>query len=233
MTQKHILLVEDEIGLAETLKFNLECDGFTVQLVHDGLTATGYLSTISYDAVILDVMLPEVDGYQICKQFRQTNKQTPVIFLTARGNSAERIQGLKLGANDYLPKPFEYDELLLRIRNLIQNHQKIERDGESNMMFKFGVNCYIHFNTMQAQGVNGAMLNLSKLEFQMMKFFILNKERVVTREEIYIWGYKNNEIPNSRTLDNFIVALRKYFEANPSKPKHIISVRGMGYKFVA
>lgn len=231
--EKHILLVEDEIGLAETLKFNLECDGYSVAMAHDGLTATGMLSTDRYDAVILDVMLPEIDGYQVCKQFRSTNSLTPVIFLTSRGSSSERIQGLRLGANDYVVKPFEYDELLLRIKNLTQKNHGSGTVAESTL-FSFG-NCTIDFDTMTAKGMLGNELSLSKIEFQMMKFFIMNKDRVVTREEIYknIWGYKNKEIPNSRTLDNFIVALRKYFETDPSNPRHIISVRGMGYKFVA
>ncbi|MES2691678.1 MAG: response regulator transcription factor [Bacteroidota bacterium] len=231
--EKHILLVEDEIGLAETLKFNLECDGYSVVMAHDGLTATGMLSTDKYDAVILDVMLPEVDGYHVCKQFRTTNTQTPVIFLTSRGSSAERIQGLRLGANDYMVKPFEYDELLLRIKNLTQNSYTTSTASPETSLFSFG-KCTIDFDTMTAKGMSGNELALSKIEFQMMKFFIMNKDRVVTREEIYknIWGYKNKEIPNSRTLDNFVVALRKYFEKEPSSPKHIISVRGMGYKFV-
>lgn len=233
MVEKSILLVEDELGLAETLKFNLECDGYSVSMAHDGLTATGMLSTGKYDAVVLDVMLPEVDGYQICRQFRATNSQTPVIFLTSRGSSAERIQGLRLGANDYLVKPFEYDELLLRIRNLTQNVYVNTTVQTETSVFTFG-ECRIDFDTMQATGYANKQLSLSKIEFQMMKFFILNKDRVITREEIYrnIWGYKNKEIPNSRTLDNFIVALRKYFERDPHDPKHIISVRGVGYKFV-
>jgi two-component system alkaline phosphatase synthesis response regulator PhoP len=230
--EKSILLVDDEVGLAEMLKFNLELDGFAVTMVHDGLTAIGMLATQVFDLVVLDVMLPEVDGYHICKQFRQTNTQTPVIFLSAKGNGSDRIHGLRLGANDYLAKPFEYDELVLRINNLISVN--VTQNGASEILtYAFG-NCSIDFEKMLAIGNKGLQIDLSKIEFQMMKFFVLNKNRVVTRDEIYkhIWGYRQNEIPTSRTLDNFVVVLRKYFERDPSNPEVIISVRGVGYKFV-
>lgn len=230
--EKSILLVDDEVGLAEMLKFNLELDGFGVTMVHDGLAANGMLATQSFDLVILDVMLPEVDGYHICKQFRETNHHTPVIFLSAKGNGSDRIHGLRLGANDYLAKPFEYDELLLRINNLIGAATNQSKASEIES-YAFG-NCSINFEKMIAVGSQGIQIDLSKIEFQMMKFFVLNKNRVINRDEIYkhIWGYRQNEIPNSRTLDNFVVVLRKYFEKDPSNPEVIVSVRGVGYKFV-
>lgn len=231
VVEKNILLVEDETGLAETLKFNLECDGYAVTLAHDGSSAIGLLSTGSYDAVILDVMLPEVDGFQVCKSLRETNPFTPVIFLTSRTSSTDRIHGLRLGANDYLGKPFEYDELLLRINNLTQQKHHAETPPLSK--FTFG-HCSIDFEKMIAIGKSGIEVSLSKIEFQMMKFFIMNKNKAIAREELYkhIWGYRKNEIPNSRTLDNFIVVLRKYFEEDPSNPQYIRSVRGVGYKFM-
>ncbi len=230
--EKSILLVDDEVGLAEMLKFNLELDGFGVTMVHDGLAANGMLATQSFDLVILDVMLPEIDGYHICKQFRETNNQTPVIFLSAKGNGSDRIHGLRLGANDYLAKPFEYDELLLRIQNLISASNSLHKPSEI-IDYAFG-NCKIDFEKMIAIGSQGKQIELSKIEFQMMKFFVLNKNRVINRDEIYkhIWGYRQSEIPNSRTLDNFIVVLRKYFEVDPANPQVIVSVRGVGYKFV-
>jgi two-component system alkaline phosphatase synthesis response regulator PhoP len=230
--EKSILLVDDEVGLAEMLKFNLELDGFGVTMVHDGLSAIGALSTQSFDLVILDVMLPEVDGYHICKQFRETNSQTPVVFLSAKGNGSDRIHGLRLGANDYLAKPFEYDELLLRVNNLITATANQNNTPEV-VNYAFG-NCSIDFEKMIAIGSKGKQIDLSKIEFQMMKFFVLNKNRVINRDEIYkhIWGYRQSEIPNSRTLDNFVVVLRKYFEADPTNPQVIVSVRGVGYKFV-
>lgn len=231
MTEKRILLVEDEISLAETLKLNLECDGYDVTLAHSGSTATGLLSKQKFDLIILDVMLPEMDGYQICRLFRETDTSTPVLFLSARGSSSERIQGLKIGANDYVSKPFEYDELLLRINNLTSFGIAQQHSFEHH--FEFG-RCKISFHNMTATGANQQLIHLSKIEYEMMKFFIMNQNRVITREELYsnIWGYKNRAIPNSRTLDNFIVALRKYFEECPAEPRHIISVRGFGYKFV-
>jgi two-component system alkaline phosphatase synthesis response regulator PhoP len=230
--EKNILLVDDEVGLAEMLKFNLELDGFAVSMAHDGLAAIGMLATQTFDLVILDVMLPEIDGYHICRQFRQTNAHTPVVFLSAKGDGSDRIHGLRLGANDYLAKPFEYDELLLRINNLISGGYKQNNTAEI-FAYTFG-NCSIDFEKMIAVGSKGLKIDLSKIEFQMMKFFVLNKNRVINRDEIYkhIWGYRQNEIPNSRTLDNFIVVLRKYFEQDPADPRVIVSVRGVGYKFV-
>jgi two-component system alkaline phosphatase synthesis response regulator PhoP len=233
LVERSILLVDDEVGLAEMLKFNLELDGFFVTVLHDGLSAVGTLATQSFDLIILDVMLPEIDGYHICKQFRETDSQTPIVFLSAKGTGSDRIHGLRLGANDYVSKPFEYDELLLRINNLIGIPQGLV-NGNEITEYTFG-NCRIDFEKMVAVGCTGASIDLSKIEFQMMKYFVLNRNRVINRDEIYkhIWGYKQNEIPNSRTLDNFIVVLRKYFEENPSAPQHIISVRGIGYKFVS
>lgn len=230
--EKSILLVDDEVRLAEMLKFNLELDGFGVRMAHDGLTAIGMLATQNFDLVILDVMLPEVDGFHICKQFRETNTQTPVIFLSAKGNGSDRIHGLRLGANDYVTKPFEYDELLLRINNLI-SASNTQYNSPDIAQYTFG-DCSIDFEKMIAFGSRGKQIDLSKIEFQMMKFFVLNKNRVINRDEIYkhIWGYRQNEIPNSRTLDNFVVVLRKYFESDPTNPKFIVSVRGVGYKFV-
>ncbi|MES2778918.1 MAG: response regulator transcription factor [Bacteroidota bacterium] len=230
--EKSILLVDDEVRLAEMLKFNLELDGFCVTMAHDGLTAMGLLATQTFDLVILDVMLPEVDGFHICKQFRVTNTQTPVIFLSAKGNGSDRIYGLRLGANDYLTKPFEYDELLLRINNLINTYTS-QTNSPDITQYTFG-NCSIDFEKMIAFDNGGKQIDLSKIEFQMMKFFVLNKNRVINRDEIYkhIWGYRQNEIPNSRTLDNFVVVLRKYFESDPTNPRIIVSVRGVGYKFV-
>ncbi|MES2560926.1 MAG: response regulator transcription factor [Bacteroidota bacterium] len=231
-TEKSILLVDDEVRLAEMLKFNLELDGFCVTMAHDGLSAMGLLATQSYDLVILDVMLPEVDGFHICKQFRITDSQTPIIFLSAKGNGSDRINGLRLGANDYVTKPFEYDELLLRMNNLISTNN-YQGNPSDITQYTFG-NCSIDFERMIAHGHSGNQIDLSKIEFQMMKFFVLNKNRVITRDEIYkhIWGYRQNEIPTSRTLDNFVVVLRKYFESDPTNPKFIVSVRGVGYKFV-
>lgn len=227
----HILLVDDEVGLAEALRFNLEMDGYILTLAHDGNEATGLLSTQQYDIVLLDVMMPEMDGYQICQYFRSFNKHTPVIFLTSRGTGEDRIHGLRLGADDYVTKPFEYDELLLRIGKLIERSERTPIQVED--VFVFG-NCSVNFSKTEAIGARGEAVEMSKIEFDMMKYFIFNQGKTVSRDEIYksIWGYNDRNMPNSRTLDNFVMFLRRYFETNPSDPKHFISVRGIGYKFV-
>jgi two-component system alkaline phosphatase synthesis response regulator PhoP len=227
----HILLVDDEVGLAEALRFNLEMDGYIITLAHDGNEATGLLSTQQYDIVLLDVMMPEMDGYQICQYFRSINKHTPVIFLTSRGTGKDRIHGLRLGADDYVTKPFEYDELLLRVGKLIERSERTPIQVEDE--FVFG-NCSVNFSKTEATGARGEAVEMSKIEFDMMKYFIFNQGKTVSRDEIYksIWGYNDRNMPNSRTLDNFIMFLRRYFESNPSDPKHFISVRGIGYKFV-
>lgn len=227
----HILLADDEVGLAEALKLNLELDGYIITMAHDGAVATALLSTHRFDLVLLDVMMPEVDGYQICQYFRSINNQTPVIFLTARGTGKDRIHGLRLGADDYVTKPFEYDELLLRISKLIEKSERAPVPVED--VFSFG-NCSVNFSKTEAIGARGEVVEMSKIEFDMMKYFIFNQGKTVSREDIYksIWGYNDRNMPNSRTLDNFIMFLRRYFEHNPSDPKHFISVRGIGYKFV-
>lgn len=227
----HILLVDDEIGIAEALRMNLEMDGYILTLAHDGTEATALLSTHQYDIVLLDVMMPETDGYHICQYFRSFNKHTPVIFLTARGTGKDRIHGLRLGADDYITKPFEYDELLLRIGKLIERNERPLVYSED--VFSFG-ECSVNFSKTEAVGARGESVEMSKIEFDMMKYFIFNQGKTVSREEIYksIWGYNDRNMPNSRTLDNFVMFLRRYFEQDPSNPRHFISVRGVGYKFV-
>ncbi len=229
--KKHILIVEDEKHLADALRLNLEMDNYLVTLVHDGNTASDVLLKQEFDIVLLDVMLPEVDGFQVCKKFRKSNTKTPVIFLSARNTSMDKIQGLRFGADDYIGKPFEYDELLLRINKLIERTSFSE--SASKHLFALG-KASIDFIKMEAVNAKGVPINLSKIEFDMMRYFIENKEKAISREEIYlhIWGYNERSIPNSRTLDNFIMFLRKHFEPTPANPKHIISVRGVGYKFI-
>ena len=174
-------------------------------------------------------MLPDVDGYQICEQVRLSNMEVPIIFLTAKDTSLDRINGLKKGADDYLTKPFHLEELLLRVNNLIKRSSK----SSENVLkiYTFGNN-KINFTTFVAETINGSF-NLTKKEVKLLKLLIDRKDEVVSRQQILqsVWGY--DVYPSTRTIDNFILSFRKYFEKNPREPKHFLSIRGVGYKFNA
>lgn len=228
MSQKHILLVEDEENLLKTIQLNLELEGYTVSTATNGLEALKVFKKQAYNLIILDVMLPEMNGFDVCEEIRKENTKVPILFLTAKGSSADKIQGLKLGADDYLTKPFNLEELLLRIQILIKrgNPQKEKEAFES---YSFGGNT-VNFITYEIKGINGNT-ELSKKEIALMKLLIERKGEVVSREEILdsVWG--KDAYPSSRTIDNYILAFRKYFEKNQREPIHFHSIRGVGYKF--
>lgn len=227
-----ILLVEDEEHLYHALKLNLELEGYTVVLATDGNTAVKTFREQKFDLVILDIMLPEMNGLMVCEHIRLHDTDVPVLFLSAKNTSADRIQGLRKGADDYLTKPFELEELLLRVSKLLEKSQKFRNveSGKAHSVYTFGNN-KINFESYEASGVHGRV-DLTKKEILLMKLLIENKNQVVSREHILkvVWDY--NVIPNTRTIDNFILALRKYFEDDPKNPRYILSQRGVGYKFV-
>jgi two-component system, OmpR family, alkaline phosphatase synthesis response regulator PhoP len=227
-----ILLVEDEEHIQEALKLNLEMEGYQLVLAGNGTEAIHIFREQKFDLVILDIMLPEMDGLMVCEHIRLHNAEVPVLFLSAKNTAADRIQGLRKGADDYLTKPFDLEELLLRVQKLIAKNEKIQLSGESKTpsTFSFGNN-WINFESYEAHGTAGK-ISLTKKEILLMKLLIDNINQVVSREHILkvVWDY--NVIPNTRTIDNFILALRKYFEEDPKSPKYIQSVRGVGYKFV-
>lgn len=227
-----ILLVEDEEHLQHAIKLNLELEGFFVHAVGNGNHAIKSFREGKFDLVILDIMLPETDGLMVCENIRLHNQQVPILFLSAKSSAADRITGLKKGGDDYMTKPFELEELLLRVQKLIEktDRLKTQADSKSPLLFKFGSNS-INFESYEATGIAGKV-DLTKKEILLMKLLIENKNQVVSREHILkvVWDY--NVIPNTRTIDNFILALRKYFEVDPKEPKYIQSVRGVGYKFV-
>ncbi len=195
----------------------------------NGREALRFFQEQHFDLIILDIMLPEVDGFQILEQIRLTNMEVPVIFLTAKDASADRIAGLKRGADDYLAKPFVLEELLLRVNNLIRRTSKSQ---EMHLeIFEFGNN-RINFVTFEAQGNPGNFL-LTKKEAMLLKLLIDRRNEVVSRQQILqsVWGY--DVYPSTRTIDNFILSFRKYFEEDPKNPQHFLSIRGVGYKFVS
>lgn len=232
MSQKKysILLVEDEENLQEALKLNLELEGYEVTSAYDGAEALKMLKQEHFDLMILDVMLPEVDGIAVCETIRLTNHDLPILILSARNSSADRVLGLKKGADDYLTKPFNLEELLIRVSNLIKKSEQLSIKQPIPEIFEFGKN-KIDFKALECSNKAGNKFTLTKKEGMLLKLLIENKNEVVTREKILqtVWGY--NVYPTTRTIDNFILSFRKYFESDSRNPVHFHSVRGVGYKF--
>ncbi len=219
-----ILLVEDEKNIAESLVFNLESD-YTVDWADTGEAALTKWRSRPYDLIILDVMLPKISGYDVCEAIRIKDKQTPILFLTARNQTQDRVEGLKLGGDDYLGKPFSLEEFLLRVKALLRRRKNRNVPDE----YKFSDN-RINFKNYEAVA-RGEKIQLTKKECLLMKLLIECEGKPVTRDEILtkVWGYET--LPSTRTIDNFIVKLRNYFEADPKNPRHIHSLHGIGYKF--
>lgn len=228
---KKILLVEDEENLHDVIKLNLELEGFDVVSAVDGKMALEKFKKDQFDIVLLDVMLPFVDGFEVCRQIRLTDQTTPVLFLTAKGTGEDRIKGLKIGADDYLVKPFQLEELILRVGKLIGRKPLVQVEKKIND-FTFG-NFRIDFNSFEIFEKGKQKAELTKKEIALLKLLIENNGNVVSREEILdkVWG--EDVFPSSRTIDNFILMFRKYFEKNPKEPIYFHSVRGVGYKFTA
>lgn len=225
-----ILLVEDEENLQEALKLNLELEGYEVTSSYDGAEALRQFQQEHFDLIILDVMLPELDGISVCETIRLTNTEVPILILSAKNSSADRVLGLKKGADDYLTKPFNLEELLLRVHKLIRKSEQMSIKQSLPEVYEFGKN-KIDFKALQGSNKKGEQITLSKREAMLLKLLIENKNEVVTREKILqsVWGY--NVYPTTRTIDNFILNFRKYFEDDSRNPRHFHSVRGVGYKF--
>jgi two-component system alkaline phosphatase synthesis response regulator PhoP len=225
-----ILLVEDEEHLHEALKLNLELEGYEVSSAMDGKKALDTLQNAVFDLIILDIMLPSVDGFTIIEKLRLNNNQTPILVLSAKNSSFNRVQGLKLGADDYLNKPFNLEELLLRVAKLIQKAIPNNSSSEALATFEFAGH-KINFESLEVFLADGTNIQLTKTEALLLRLLIENKNTVVSREKILqtVWGYQ--VFPNTRTIDNFITAFRKYFEKDSKNPEFFISIRGVGYKF--
>ena len=225
-----ILLVEDEINLHEALKLNLQLEGYEVSSAYDGVKALNMIQQEYFDLVILDVMLPGTDGISIAETMRIQNNDAPILMLSAKNTSTDRVLGLKKGADDYLTKPFNLEELLLRVHKLIEKNKKLQHKNSSGETYVFGKN-KIDFKAQEAVNKKGQVIQLSKKETMLLKLLIENKNEVVPREKILqtVWGY--NVYPTTRTIDNFILSFRKYFETDSKNPKYFHSVRGVGYKY--
>lgn len=229
MSIQRILLVEDEEHLLDAIKLNLELEGYHVSTASDGKEAVKTFREGRFDLIILDVMLPEMDGFRVCEIIRLQNTEVPVLFLTAKNTSEDRISGLKKGADDYLPKPFNLEELILRVGILVKRGSK-GRGVDKRPTYKINDKT-IHFSSYEVEDEQGNRQPLTKKETMLLKLLIDRRGEVVSREEILesVWSY--DVYPTTRTIDNFILAFRKYFEPNPRSPRYFHSVRGVGYKF--
>ena len=229
-SKANILLVEDEENLHEALKLNLEMEGYDVSSAFNGTEALKKVTNEYFDLIVLDIMLPEVDGIAVTESIRVNNNEVPILILSAKNSSTDRVLGLKKGADDYLTKPFNLEELLLRVEKLIEKNKKMQEKETVGDSYEFGDN-KIDFKAQDAISWNGQHIELSKKEAMLLKLLIENKGDVVTREKILqvVWGY--NVYPTTRTIDNFILSFRKYFEADSRNPRYFHSVRGVGYKY--
>ena len=238
MTQ--ILIVEDELHIADGLRFNLEAEGYQVQVVETGEAALGLLRAPEspFDAVVLDVMLPGKDGFTVMSELRQAGQFVPTLMLTARGHPEDVLRGFSAGADDYLAKPFELPILLARLRGLLRRRDWLRASfnhtvpkPETTETFVFGDKS-VHFDLLELH-VRNQTFPLTLMEANLLRYLIRHEGRPVSRKAMLedVWGL--NEDTDTRAIDNFVVRLRRYIEDEPARPRHLLTVRGVGYRFVA
>lgn len=225
---KKILIVEDDPGILLSLKDEFESEGYTVYQAEDGEDGLNMARTEAPDLIVLDVMMPVMDGYEVCKQLRREGNRTPILMLTVKDKEIDRVLGLELGADDYVTKPFSLREVVARVKAILRRTD--ERVDELRI-FTIG-NVKLDFGKYEAEK-DGAPVKLTPLEFHMLKVLIQKKGRVVSRNELLdkIWG-EDNMVVSSRTIDTHVANIRKKIENDPANPEFIISVRGVGYKLI-
>jgi two-component system alkaline phosphatase synthesis response regulator PhoP len=223
---KRLLLIEDEPGLVLTLTDRLTCEGYIVETALDGERALERASAEAFDLVLLDVMLPRLGGFDVLRELRKRNIDTPVIMLTARGQVVDKVVGFKLGADDYVTKPFEMIELLARIEAKLRRTVSAQHPTERH---QFG-DIRVDFRRAEVTKA-GVLLDLSAREFQLLRYFVEHRGATLSREELLneVWGY--NAMPSTRTVDVHVAWLRQKVEPNPRHPQYILTIHGMGYKF--
>ena len=238
-TAGRILVVEDELHLAEGLRFNLEAEGYQVQVVETGEAALEELLTEEprFDVVVLDVMLPGKDGFTVMTEMRQAGQYVPTLMLTARGQPEDVLRGFEAGADDYLPKPFELAILIARIRGLLRRKEWLRAPAsrasaavQSEESFQFGDNT-VNFDLLELR-VRDQLVPLTLMEVNVLRYLIKHEGKPVSRKSMLdeVWGLR--EDTDTRAIDNFIVRLRRYIEKDPRRPLHLLTVRGVGYRFV-
>jgi two-component system alkaline phosphatase synthesis response regulator PhoP len=228
-----ILVVEDDPHLAAGVIENLRAESYEVSAAADGEAALAWLGSASCALIVLDVMLPGIDGFAVCRTLREQGNNTPVLFLTARGDPADRVRGLEAGGDDYLAKPFHLQELLLRVRAIIRRRDWYHSvsDTAATAVLAFGGN-EVDFRAFRARSWNGESQELTEKEAMILKVLAEHGGEIVSREDLLekVWGY--DVFPSTRTVDNFILRLRKRFERDPADPKHFLTVWGVGYRFL-
>ena len=222
-----ILVIDDEAHLADGIAENLQAEGYVTVVAYDGHSGLAQIREHRFGLVVLDVMMPGMDGLAVCAELRREGIQTPVLFLTVKGSSEDRIRGFEAGGDDYLAKPFHLKELLLRVAAILRRSAWY---GQSAAALEFDSN-HVDFQTYRARAWDGSEHELTHKEAMILKVLAEHEGNIVTREDILdrVWGYE--VFPSTRTVDNFIVRLRKRFERNPEQPAHFHTVRGVGYRF--
>jgi two-component system, OmpR family, alkaline phosphatase synthesis response regulator PhoP len=230
----HVLVVEDDPHLAAGVMENLRAEGFQVTPAADGEAALAWLGTHSCALIVLDVMLPGADGFAVCRALRGRGDNTPVLFLTARGDPVDRVRGLQAGGDDYLAKPFHLQEFLLRVRAILRRWDwyRSASATAATAVLRFGGN-EVDFRAFRARAWNGEAQELTEKEAMILKVLAEHAGEIVSREDLLerVWGY--DVFPSTRTVDNFILRLRKRFERDPATPRHFLTVWGVGYRFLA
>lgn len=224
---KKILLIEDELSLSNVVELNLKLEGFNVVCISNGRTAIDYAHKVAeFDLVILDVMLPEVSGWDICSMYKSV-ADTPILFVSAKGTSSDKIKGLRLGADDFLAKPFDLEELLLRVQVLILRHQGKKPNDQHLEIGNFTVNLLTYEVKQEEETIN----ELTKREIELLQLFVEHEGEVLSRDFILdqLWG--KDTYPTTRTIDNYILSFRKLFETDAKHPELFHSIRGVGYKY--
>lgn len=227
-----LLVVDDELNLARGIRENLEAEGYSVEVAADGLVALAKIRAEEFGLVILDVMLPGIDGFTVCETIRGEGRDTPVLFLSARDGGEDRIRGLEVGGDDYITKPFQLRELLLRVGAILRRRARYDEVTALEPVLRFGGNEF-DFRTFRGRSADGAEQVLTQKEALILKLLAERAGDVLLRDDILerVWG--EEILPSSRTIDGFVVRLRKRFEANPERPQFIHTVRGVGYRFTA
>lgn len=230
MSGARVLVVEDERHLAEGIAENLRAEGHAVEIAADGRAGLDRIRAGELDLVVLDVMLPELDGFAVCEAARREGHDVPVLFLTARGTADDRVKGLEAGGDDYLTKPFHLKELLLRVAAILRRRDWLEDARDAGRRVEFAGNAF-DFRAWKGRSWDGREQELTQKEAMILETLAGREGEVVSREEILeaVWGYEL--YPSTRTVDNFIVRLRKRFERDPERPRHFHTVRGVGYRF--
>ncbi len=243
-----VLVVEDEAHLAQGLRFNLEAEGYSAEIVSDGEAATDRLlgKKENFDAIVLDIMLPGKDGFSVVSELRAARNYVPVLMLTARGQPEDVLKGFAAGADDYLPKPFDLSILLARLQGLLRrsqwmragkgNSETAQASSDSGSVSDFGTLSFngrtIDFGTLELRTADN-VIHLTLMESELLRHLVRNDGRVVSRKQILeeVWGL--HEDTDTRAIDNFMVRLRRYIEDDPAQPRHLLTVRGVGYRFLA